>query len=167
MRSFLDPRCEVTSGAAPVESAIDALALQHNAMATDIEARLTCEMRRFGTFCRDASDRLKAIGEDAGDDLGELVAASQRLLLLELSNAILQSMRECSSFAEYVDHLGELELGVRDAFREVVLDGRKFVCIALTDERAREFFRGNKGSEQGGDIHGGVPSQGSGDKEAV
>lgn len=167
MRSLLDPRDEVTSGAAPVEAAIDTPALQNNAMATDIEARLTGEMRRFGTLCRDVSDRFKAISESAGDDLGKLVAASQRLFLLELSNAILKSMRECSSLAEYVDHLGELELGFRDAFREVVLDGRKFMCIALTDECAREFFRGNQGSEQGGYVHEDVPSEGRSSQEAA
>ena len=121
--------------------------------APDIETRLTDEMRRFGAFFAESAVRLRAIGEDARDDLDKLIAASQRLFLLELSNAILKSMRECSSLAEYVDHLGELELGVRDAFREVVLEGRKFVCVALTDERAREFFRGHKGGEQGWDVH--------------
>ena len=135
--------------------------------APDIETRLTDEMRRFGVFFAESAVRLRAISEDARDDLDKLIAASQRLLLLELSNAILKSMRECSSFAEYVDHLGELELGVRDAFREVVLDGRKFVCIALTDERAREFFRGNKGSEQGGYVHEDVPSEGRSSQEAA
>ena len=135
--------------------------------APDIETRLTDEMRRLGVFFAESAVRLRAISEDARDDLDKLIAASQRLLLLELSNAILQSMRECSSLAEYVDHLGELELGVRDAFREVVLDGRKFVCIALTDERAREFFRGNKGSEQGGYVHEDVPSEGRSSQEAA
>lgn len=136
-----------------VAPSASAQAVQRGANTADIEARLTDEVRRFGVFFAEAADRLRSIGEDAGDNLDKLVVASQRLLLLQFSDAILQSMRECSSLAEYVDHLGELELSLRDAFREVVLDGRKFACIALTDERAREFFRAHQGGEQSGEVH--------------
>ena len=130
-----------------------------------VEARLTDEMRRFGVFFADAADRLRAISEDAGDNLDKLVVASQRLFLLQLSDSILQSMRKCSSLAEYVDHLGELELGLGDAFREVVLDGRKFLCVALTDERAREFFCAHQRREQSGNVHGGSFRAGDDDVE--
>ena len=84
--------------------------VEDRSCAPNIETRLTDEMRRLGAFFAESAVRLQAIGEDARDDLDKLIAASQRLFLLELSNAVLQSMRECSSFAEYVGHLGELEL---------------------------------------------------------
>lgn len=129
--------------------------IQHGANAANIEARLTDEMRRFGVFFAESADRLRAIGEDAADDFDKLIAASQRLFLLQFSDAILKSMHRCRSLTEYVDHLGELELSIRDAFREVVLDGRKFLAVALTDERAREFFRAYQRGEKGGDVHWG------------
>lgn len=128
--------------------------VEHGANASDIEARLADEVRRFGAFFAESADRLGAIGKDARDDFDKLIVASQRLFFLQFSDSILQSMRECSSLSEYVDNLGKLELSLRDAFREVVLDGRKFLCVALTDERAREFFGAHQGGEQRGNVHG-------------
>lgn len=133
--------------------AVLAQPIENRADASSIEARLTDEVRRFGVFFGDAAERLRAIGEDAGDDFDKLIVASQRLVLLQFSDAILKSMHRCCSLSEYVDNLGELELSIRDAFREVVLDGRKFLGVALTDECAREFFRAHQRCEKGSDVH--------------
>ncbi len=151
------PKGEAASAADHPESAFPANPLKDRAHAANVETALTDEMRRLAAFITESAIRLQSVGEHASDDLGKLVLGAQRLFYLEFSNAILKSMNRCRSLSEYADNLNKLELSLGEAFREVVMDGRKFACVALTDEAAREFFRAHQGGEQGRDVHERVP----------
>lgn len=150
---FLGDKAALRPVAAEMPASVDLGAAEHGLDASGVEARLADEMARFVDALVDLSGRLKSISEDAGDQLGKLVAVSQHLFVLQISDAILKSLGECRSLDEYASGLGELELNFSDAFREVVLDGRKFACVALTNESARQFFQARHGCEQSGDVH--------------
>lgn len=124
--------------AAELQNSLDAL----------VEARLADEVRRLALALAESGRRFQAIRKGAaGAELGKLVAVTLELIALQISNLFFQLGNSPGSLDEYCEKLGELGLGIDDVFRELTLDGRKFLCVALIDQPANDL----PGSVEGGD----------------
>lgn len=119
-------------GAAPVTTAV---ASEHDLL-TSLEARLTDEMCHLASALISFGTSTQAIGEElpASSDFGKIVTLFLSSCGFEFANALLQSGDKPLLIDNGAKQLAELELSVIDAFREVTLDGRRFLAVALTDK---------------------------------
>lgn len=116
-------------------------------MLTTIETRLTEEvlsvsaaLQRFGAVTQDIS---KGLPDSAG--FGKAITRLLSLLSFQFSDALLKDLDApllLSDGGEYIEHLG---LSLNDAFREISLEGRKFLAVALLDERLSNRSQGSNG----------------------
>lgn len=115
--------------------------LENRLLLTDIEARLTEEMHGLVLALAQFGGRAKLISESvpADADFAKLVTQLFALLGFQLSNALSQSMERRVFFDDGRHYLAELGLSLNDFIREVSLDGRRFLAVALVDAKPGEF----------------------------
>lgn len=103
--------------------------------ATDVEAALTQEVWRLVAALLESASSFQAIGERSpSGDLGKLVAQSFQLIALQYAQTFLQLGGHHGFLGEHAEQLGDMGLSFEEAFREICLDGRKFLAIACIDK---------------------------------
>ena len=125
---------EAAPGARSVELALD----QDGLGCPNVNARLANEVRGLVLVLEQFGRATKAIGEDLGPDaeFGKLIALFLALLGFQLANAFGQDLDSSIFVDDGRQYLAELGLSLEQAFREVDLDGRRFLAIALREQRA-------------------------------
>lgn len=131
-QDFFDCKRGLTGGA----SAVTAPEHQDALLLADIETRLTHEVLGLMSFVREFAGRTQAIRKEIPDgaDLYQFVSFFLASSSLNLANAVgLSLVRGIfrNGGREYLDELG---LQVNELFREVELDGKRFLAVALTNE---------------------------------
>lgn len=117
---------------------------------TDIEARLTNEVRRLVGALAQFGHRAQCIREEVplGADFTKAVTSLLALLSFQLANALGKGLDKPILFDDGRQYLAELGLGLEDFIREVHLDGRRFLAIALVEQGGAEILdRGDAGNE--------------------
>jgi hypothetical protein len=113
-----------------------------NAYLVGMEARLTREVKGLiGTLSQFGS-RAQLISEElpVGAEFSKRVTLLLALLSLQLANALGQGLDKPIFFDDGALYLKQLGLGLDDFIREVDLDGRRFLCVALTDQGTAKGF---------------------------
>ena len=102
----------------------------------DIEARLTHEVLGLMGAVREFAGRTQAIRKEIPDgaDLYQFVAFFLACSSLNLANAVGLSLVNGIFRNGGREYLEELGLQVNELFREVSLDGQRFLAVALTNE---------------------------------
>lgn len=110
---------------------------EHGLLLADIEARLTDEVRGLITALRQFSSRTQLISQStpAGADFTKLVTQTLALMALQLAIALGKSLEKPVLFDDGVLYLKNLGLNLNDFVREVELDGRRFLAVALVDQQ--------------------------------
>lgn len=122
----------LAQGALPVSLTIT----DENAMLSAIETRLTQEilnltdaLQRFGGISKTISEELPDSAQ-----FGKLVTGFLSLLCFQFSNSLLKDMDQPFLLSDGGQYIQKLGLSLDDAFREIDLEGRKFLAIALINE---------------------------------
>lgn len=115
--------------------------LEHRLVFADIEARLADEVRGLIAALRQFGSRTQLISEatPAGSDFTKLVTQTFALMALQLAIALGKSMEKPILFDDGVLYLKNLGLNLNEFVREVELDGRRFLAVALVDQQAGKF----------------------------
>lgn len=126
--------------------AVDVDSLQQAEVLSDIEARLTGEMRGLVGALTEFSGRAKLIGEEipANAQFCKVVTGFLVLFGLQVANALGKGMDEPVFADDGALYLKKLGLQLNDLLREVNLDGRRFLAIALPDQGTGHVFDGDK-----------------------
>lgn len=113
-----------------------------DALHSGVEARLAEEVRRLVLTLSEFGSRAKAIGESAppGSDLGKFVAVMLSLAGFQLAKSFSDDARLLDVCCERADYLEKLQLSLSDLFREIDLDGRRFLAVAFTEQRVNELL---------------------------
>lgn len=122
---------------AAVAKAPGALEPQDALLLADIEARLTNEMRGLVAALRQFSSRAQLLGEEIPEraHFCKLVTALLVLLSLQLSNAFGKDLDVPIFFDDGAEYLRKLNLSLGEFVRELTLDGRRFLAVALIDQQ--------------------------------
>ena len=109
---------------------------QH-ALLSSVEARLTQEVRRLIAALSQFGRRAQAIGELLPDDAKfcKLVTGSLALLGLQLAYSFGKGLDTPIFFDDGAQYLADLGLSLNEFVREVDLDGRRFLAVALIDQQ--------------------------------
>lgn len=124
-------------GVATTAGAVDALDAQDALLLADIEARLTDEVRGLIASLHQFGCRAELIGKEIPD--GAKFCKSVTLLLTLLSFQLAYSFGKDLDtpifFDDGAEYLRKLNLSLSDFVRELTLDGRRFLAIALIDQQ--------------------------------
>jgi hypothetical protein len=130
------PRARGTEQNAPIHRGL------HDDLSPSVEARLTEEVDRLITALRQFAARAKSIGEAApGGGLDQLVPVLFSLVGLQFANAFSRDTKGLGLLCCSPEYFEQLHLKLSDAVREVRLDGRRFLAVALVDQEAGELLR--------------------------
>lgn len=142
---------EATSNALP---AVAAVASQNNLLAC-IEARLTEEVRHLVDALLQFSRVTQAIGKElpVSSEFGKLVTLFLSMGSLHIANALLKSRNKPLLLDDGALQLQELGLSLGEFCREITLDGRKFLAVALTDGHSSNVDQRLKAGYQANEIH--------------
>ena len=133
---------------------------EQNRLLAGIETRLANEMRGLGLTLREFAFRTKAIREEIPADAQfcKLVTGFFPLLAFQLSNSLLSDTKRFTFEDDGALYLHELGLEVEDFARQVDLEGRKFLAVALIDKSGCDFLDGATNRDNRGQV-----AQGAGD----
>lgn len=111
-------------------------------LALDVETRLTEEVRRLISALREFGGLAQTISKELplSSKYSQLVAITLGLVSLQFSNALSKGLDKPIFLDDGAVYLKELGLGIDDLFREVDLEGRRFLAIALIDESASQIL---------------------------
>ena len=117
---------------------------EENADLAVIEAKLADEMIGLGNFLKAFALRTKAIREEIPDSAQfcKLVAGFFPLMAFQLSEAFLCPKHRFTFQDDGALYLQQLGLKVNDFAREIDLEGRKFLAVALLDHGAADVRNG-------------------------
>ena len=109
---------------------------EQNALLAGIEARLTKEVMGLVGALAEFGSRAQAIGKEVPDDAQfcQLVPSFLALCSFQLAYALGKSADRRIFADDGTEYLRELSLGVKDFFREINLDGRRFLAVALVEQ---------------------------------
>lgn len=115
---------------------------EHNLLAS-IETRLTDEVICLANTLTTFSSNVQLISKELPDtaQFSKAVAALFSLCGLQLGNALLKSCDTPVLFDDGAEYLRQLGLGMKDLFREISLDDRRFLAVALIDKPADQVQR--------------------------
>ena len=137
----------LAGGALPVAVAV---AAEHDLLAC-LEARLAHEVADLVGALEQFSRRAQAIGEELpfNAQFGKLVTLLLSSMTLQLAQALLKDgdipvLRDDGAL-----YLQKLGLGLNDFLREVDLEGRRFLAVALIDKQPHQVPRSLQGSQPG------------------
>lgn len=125
------------------------VANEHDLLAT-VEARLTEEMERLASELIAFSGRVLDISEEIpeGANFSQSVSLLLSLFSLQLANSLFQNSDTPLLVDDGAQYLAKLGLSLEDFFREISLDGRRFLAVALIDETTNEAADVGEISEQ-------------------
>lgn len=111
-----------------------------------IEARLAQEVDRLVAAFVEFGRGTQAISVDAaaGNDFDKLVPLSFALAGFQLANAFARRTQGLGLLCGDPKYLEQVCLRLNDFFRELDLDGRRFVAIALADQREPQILGGGE-----------------------
>lgn len=106
-----------------------------DALLSAIEARLTKEVRGLVAALHQFGCRTQLIGKDIPDSAKfcKLVAGSLTLLGFQFAYAFSQGLDKPIFFDDGAKYLADLGLSLEEFVREVTLDGRRFLAVALIE----------------------------------
>lgn len=106
-----------------------------DALLSAIEARLTKEVRGLVAALHQFGCRTQLIGKDIPDSAKfcKLVAGSLTLLGFQFAYAFSQGLEKPIFFDDGAKYLAGLGLSLEEFVREVTLDGRRFMAVALIE----------------------------------
>ena len=135
------------AGAATAHAALDA---QDALVLTNIEARLTEEVRGLVAALNQFGARAQSIGIEVPDSahFTKLVTSFLGLLGFQLAHALGKGLDKPIFFDDGAEYLRELNLCLSDFVREVDLDGRRFLAVALIDKQSCELSGTRDGADQ-------------------
>lgn len=138
--------CDSGSGVADGAAAV-ASSDAKNALLASIEARLAQEVLRLIGPVQEFGRRAQLIGKEIPDSAQfcKLITGFIGLSAFQLAYAIRQMADTPIFVDDGREYLAKLGLQLHDVIREVDLDGRRFLAIALIDQKAAQF--GNTLSE--------------------
>ena len=123
-------------GAPPVPVAV----VVEDSLAATLQARLTNEMLDLAAGLIKFARGAQTIGEElpAGAKFGKHVTLVLSCLALQFAQACLKDSNRALLLDDGALHLHELGLSVHDFLRQVDLDGRSFLAVALIDQQASQ-----------------------------
>jgi len=123
---------------------------QDGLLVASVEARLAEEMRGLILALTQFSRRAQLISEDLPQSAQfcKLVSGSFVLMALQLAIAIGKSLDKPIFLDDGREYLRNLGLGLNEFFREIDLDGRRFLAIALIEQSAGEVSGRAKAGEK-------------------
>lgn len=121
-----------------------------DALLASIEARLTKEVRGLIASLAEFGNRAQLIGEAIPDNAKfcKAVTALLSVLSLQFAHSLSQGVDLPIFLDDGAEYLRKLHLSLDDLVREIDLDGRRFLAVALIEKSSAEILRGNQG---GGD----------------
>lgn len=124
-------------GVAAATSAVKALDAQDALLLADIEARLTDEMRRLVAALHQFGCRSELIGKEIPDSAKFCKSVTLLLTLLsfQLAYSFGKDLDTPIFFDDGAEYLRKLNLSLSDFVRELDLDGRRFLAVALIDKQ--------------------------------
>ena len=116
---------------------------------SDIEARLAEEVRGLILSLTQFSGRAQSIGKEIPIDsqFCKLITSTLQLFALQVAVALGQGLNKPIFFDDGAHYLADLGLSLNDFIREIDLDGRKFMAIALIDKRSADVLNGPNGAK--------------------
>lgn len=142
----LDLHLAATAGA-DAESALNA---QDALLLADIEARLTDEVRGLVSALHQFGSRAQLIGKEIpeGAQFCKSVTALLTLLGFQLAYSFGKGLDEPIFFDDGAEYLRKLNLSLGDFVRELTLDGRRFLAVALVDEKLGQVCGAGDGGDE-------------------
>lgn len=121
-----------------------------NALLTSIEARLAKEMIGLVASITQFVGRSELICEEIPDSAQfcKLISGSIRLTCLQFAVALGKGLDKPIFFDDGRQYLADLNLSLNELFREVDLDGRRFMAIALVDKQISKLDRAADAAKQ-------------------
>ena len=121
-----------------------------NALLASIEARLTEEVRGLVGALDQFSNRAKLIGEllPESAQFGKTVTSLLVLLSLQCSHAFRKGLDKPIFLDDGAEYLRELNLSLNDLVREISLDGRRFLAVALVEQGSSEILGDAEGCSE-------------------
>jgi hypothetical protein len=128
-----------------------------DALLASIETRLTQEMLRLVGPLREFARRSQLIREEIPNEAQfcKLISAALPILSLHFANALLESAQKNTFAGDGVLYLKDIGLGLNDLVREVDLEGRKFLAVALVERKSSDIFKEGVASLKGCNSCGG------------
>lgn len=126
------------------QAAVGKIPLQaQDALLASIEARLTHEVRGLVAALDQFGRRAQTIGKDIpeGAKFCQLVTGSLALLGFQFAYAFGKGLDTPIFFDDGAKYLADLGLSLDEFVREVTLDGRRFLAVALIDQELPQLNR--------------------------
>lgn len=128
---------DLNLGVAAATSAVDALDAQDALLLADIEARLADEVRGLVAALHQFGCRSELIGKEIPDSAKfcKSVTVLLTLLSFQLAYSFSKDLDTPIFFDDGAEYLRKLNLSLSDFVRELTLDGRRFLAVALIDQQ--------------------------------
>ena len=128
---------DLNLGVAAATGAVGALDAQDALLLADIEARLADEVRRLVAALHQFGCRSELIGKEIPDSAKfcKSVTALLTLLSFQLAYSFSKDLDKPIFFDDGAQYLRKLNLSLSDFVRELTLDGRRFLAVALIDQQ--------------------------------
>jgi len=125
-----------------------------DALFARIETRLADEVFRLVSALREFSGRTQLICQELPEraHFSKSVTGFLSLIGLQLADALAKGLDRAVLFDDGAQYLGELGLSLEDFFREIDLDGRRLLAVALIDEPARHGASDRKDADKCADL---------------
>ena len=128
----------------------EALNSQDALLLADIEARLTEEVRGLVSALHQFGSRAQLIGKEIpeGAQFCKSVTALLTLLGFQLAYSFGKGLDEPIFFDDGAEYLRKLNLSLGDFVRELTLDGRRFLAVALVDQQLGQLCSTGDGGDK-------------------
>jgi hypothetical protein len=125
-----------------------------DALLASIETRLADEVLGLVRALREFAGRAQCIGVEMPEraHFSKTVASFLSLIGFQFADALAKSLDRSILFDDGAQYLGELGLSLEDFFREVDLNGRRFLAVALIDKAARHGASDGKDADKCADV---------------
>lgn len=136
--------------AARVAETVDACVSQDALVLADIEARLTQQVRGLIAALTEFGGSAQLVCKEIPDSahFTKLVSSALVLISFQLAYALGKGLDKPIFFDDGAEYLRELNLCLSDFVREIDLDGRRFLAIALIDQQSSELRCAGDGGDK-------------------
>jgi hypothetical protein len=136
--------------AARVAEAVDTGVSQDALVLADIEARLTQQVRGLIAALTEFGGSAQLICKEIPDNahFTKLVSSALVLIGFQLAYALGKGLDKPIFFDDGAEYLRELNLCLSDFAREIDLDGRRFLAIALINQQSSELGCASDGGDK-------------------
>ncbi len=135
---------------AGVAETVDASDSQDALVLADIEARLTQQVRGLIAALTKFGSSAQLVCKEIPDNahFTKLVSSALVLISFQLAYALGKGLDKPIFFDDGAEYLRELNLCLSDFVREIDLDGRRFLAIALIDQQSSELGCAGDGGDK-------------------